>query len=248
MKQFFLSVMLVCCAGSLFAQGENPFDRILSGTETSPGTVACAYPEFAFLTPEMAGNLKMGIISGNQSVWLNNPKNIKTSKTGSGIAYEVSDPLLGKGKLIIRAVVIPGTDGIVIETEAIGVPAALKLFWSFGGAYGKIITDTPGLSPLYCKDNVFSVEGNAFTLYYGESMALKTFQGVVPDGSEIRLSDARRQSEPLAFFQSGKKTDAPALAATVSLQAGKKYYFCFYQRGDYNYFMLPDLFQKANSI
>jgi hypothetical protein len=91
------------------------------------------------------------------------------------------------------------------------------------------------------------VEGSAFTLYYGESMKLKVVQGVTPPTSDIRLSDAKKQTTPLEFCSSGKKTDAPALSGVFSLQPNEKYYFCFYLQNkdaDYNYYMLPDLFTK----
>ena len=64
-----------------------------------------------------------------------------------------------------------------------------------------------------CFHNVFSIEGNAFTTYYGESMKLRTVHGVSPIGSDIRLSDGHKQASPLALFNSGKKTDAPVISA-----------------------------------
>ena len=94
--------------------------------------------------------------------------------------------------------------------------------------------------------HVFSIEGNAFTTYYGESMKLRTVHGVSPIGSEIRLSDGHKQASPLALFNSGKKTDAPVISALCPWKPQEKLYFCFYQRGDYNYFMLPGLFGKEH--
>jgi polygalacturonase len=179
------------------------------------------------LLPEMIGNFKLGLIAGDQSCWISDAASKKK--------------LVGKGDIRISSHSLNHTEGIIVEILPENIPENLELFWSFGG-----------IDPVSCKDNVFSVEGNAFTLYYGESMALRTFQGCVPPGSDIRLSDARQQSSPLAFFNSGKKTDAPALAARLPIQAGEKYYFCFYRqndRADYNYFMLEKLWNPAeNSI
>ena len=126
------------------------------------------------------------------------------------------------------------TKGFITEVYCRQTSDSTELFWSFGGS-----------TPELCKDNVFSVEGSAFTVYYGGSGTLKTIQACTPPASDIRISDARQQSFPLSFFRSGKKTDAPALSAKFPLQAGKKYYFCFYKQNagaDYNYFMLEDLF------
>jgi chlorite dismutase len=72
----------------------------------------------------------------------------------------------------------------------------------------------------------------------------------MPVSSEIRLSDAYMQQSPLSFFESGKKTDAPALAAVLPLKSGQKEYFCIYrqnEKADYNHYMLPALFRKETA-
>lgn len=58
--------------------------------------------------------------------------------------------------------------------------------------------------------NVFSVEGQAFTCYYGESMKLRTLQAVTPT-DDIRLSNGRQDKTPLLLYES-KRTDRPVLA------------------------------------
>ena len=77
-------------------------------------------------------------------------------------------------------------------------------------------------------------------------MKLRTVHGVSPIGSDIRLSDGHKQASPLALFNSGKKTDAPVISALYPWKPQEMLYFCFYQRADYNYFMLPDLFAKID--
>jgi len=211
--------------------------------------VAGKDPEFAFYLPEMAGNLTFGISRGIQSKWLRNASIIRDDIKKGTLIYHVSDPLLGNGSLSFKVIALSQTDGILIEAIGHNLPEGVKLFWSFGGAYGKIIApnETGILKPVYCKDNVFSVEHNAFTLYYGESMKLKVLQGVMPVNSDIRLSDANNQEKPIDFYNSGKKTIAPALTAILPLQNEKKEYFCIFKHNsiaDYNYFMLPNLFEN----
>ncbi|MDR1416304.1 MAG: DUF4450 domain-containing protein [Prevotellaceae bacterium] len=238
-----MSLSLALLMAVLSAQGA-PFGRALSGSREQPRVASCDHPEFALLLPHMSGNLKLGIISDNRSAWLNNPQNIKAASTKNGVSYEVTDPLLGKGTLTLRARALNATDGLLVEAEALGVPEGVKLLWAYGGACGKVIDAEPALAPEYCRNNVFSVEGGAFTLYFGEVMRLKIVQGLTPPESEICLSDARQQSSPLAFFQSGKKTDAPALTGALPLLNGQKYYFCVYvqsAKADYAYYMLPQL-------
>ena len=111
---------------------------------------------------------------------------------------------------------LSNTEGFITEVYCRQIQNSAELFWSFGGS-----------TPEICKDNVYSVEGNAFTVYYGESMALKTIQACTPPNSDIRIEDR------------------PALTGKLPIQPGKKYYFCFYKQNaeaDYNYFMLEDLF------
>lgn len=131
---------------------------------------------------------------------------------------------------------LPDTRGFILEVAVASSPKADVLFWSFGDC--KPDSDV----------NVFSVEGQAFTCYYGESMKLRTLQAVTPT-DDIRLSNGHKDESPLALYESGKKTDRPVLSGRCPLVAGSKLYFCFYEqngKADYNYYMLPDVFAKTD--
>lgn len=225
------------------------FDRILNDRAGDSKVVACDHPEFSFLLPNMAGNFKLGLSLGDKSVWLDKASVKQVTQTDNkGLRYELEVDVpdkKAKAKLIVRAAPLKETGGIVLAVEGSQLAKNSRLYWVFGGASGKPLTEGFDLQPGYCADNVFSVEGNAFTAYYGESMQLRTVHGVVPPSSEIRLSDAYRQFSPDELFHSGKRTDAPVLAAALPMQEGESYYFCFYRqnkRADYNYFRLPSLF------
>lgn len=213
---------------------------------------AANHPEFSFLMPEMAGNLKFGIINGTDSRWFSDLSIIDAKHSNNKIIYTLTDSLLNDGLIKVEAISLSNTEGIVAKLFAQNIPDNIQLFWSYGGAYGKLLNNNQpkGLSPIYCKDNVFSVEWSAFTLYYGESMKLKVVQGVMPVTSEIRLSDAYRQSSPLVFFNSDKKTEAPALTAVLPLKNNSAEYFCIYKqnnKADYNHYMLPALFESEDT-
>ncbi|GHT58215.1 hypothetical protein AGMMS50239_02340 [Bacteroidia bacterium] len=124
---------------------------------------------------------------------------------------------IGKGKIQVRVQSLRDTKGVIVEI----LPTAdTELTWSFGGAL---------------KDDVFSIEGNAFTLYYGESMKLRTIQGCVPLESELQIAIS----------------DNPEVKGRLLVQSGQKYYLCFYEqnaKADYNYFMLEDLFNKGTAV
>ena len=140
---------------------------------------------------------------------------------------------------------LPDSHGSILEVEVTSTSKADKLFWSFG--------DCQPDSDI----NVFSVEGQAFTCYYGESMKLRTLQAVTPS-DDIRLSNGHKDETPLMLYESGKRTDRPVLAGrcnlspTLSQEKDTKpfrLYFCFYEqneKADYNYYMLPDIFAKID--
>ena len=210
--------------------------------------LAAKHPEFSFLLPEMAGSLKFGIMAGEKSKWLSDAAVESKLVNDDAISYTLKDPILGKGELIVEAMVLNNTDGLVLKVISKNTPKDLQLLWCYGGAYGKTVANGKEyLKPIYCPDNVFSVEQTAFTLYYGESMALRTVEGVMPVSSDIRLADAYKQQSPRALFDSGKNTIAPLLTGVLPMNAGTAEYFAIYKQNrtaDYNHHLLPELFEK----
>lgn len=239
------SLVMIGILSALSAWGQND-PIVLKGKNSTSRILAGAHPGFRFLLPEMAGNLEFGIINGERSKWLKDFSGTTISAEPGKLKYTLRDEM--SGELTVEAVALTSTDGLIVEVTARNFPDGARLLWAYGGASGKTGITLPALLPEYCKYNVFSVEGTAFTAYYGESMKLKIIQGVMPPASVIRLSDAFRQDTPLMFFESGKKTVAPALAAVLPLKNDRKEYFCIYRQNaaaDYNYFMLPELFAEA---
>jgi len=223
----------------------------LKTKNTSSQIVAQKVPQFSFLFPEMAGSLRLGIVSGNESRWPEQLKSAKFLNNKGILTYEYKDELTGKGLLRIKAAPLTVSDGLILEIEAAGNPDSLQLFWAYGAASGKQVSmDESGLKADFCKDNVFVVERNDVTVFYGESMKLKTINLIFPVETESVLSDAFQQTTPLAFFNSGKKTGAPALTGKFLLQSGKKYYICVYRQtkeADYDYSHLQEVFNQVIS-
>lgn len=188
-----------------------------------------------------SGTFRLGVTSGSESRWLDQCTIKKKGQT-----YTVKDKLWKEGEIKLIVCPLTHSDGFIMEISGEQLPEDLKLCWAFGacdGADVSTVTDN-SIPAATCFHNVFSIEGNAFTTYYGESMKLRTVHGISPIGSEIRLSDGHKQASPLTLFHSGKKTDAPVISALCAWKPQEKLYFCFYQRADYNYFMLPALFEK----
>lgn len=132
--------------------------------------------------------------------------------------------------------VLPHSRGFILKVTTDATVKADALYWSFGDC-------RPDADV-----NVFSIEGKAFTCYYGESMKLKTVQAITPS-ENIRLSDGTQAYTPLALYASGKKTRHPMLAGQCTLDEHTPLYFCFYEQNkqaDYNYYMLPELFNQID--
>lgn len=240
-----VTYILLWASGYVMAGEKNrAFDITLKGGKAESHIWACQAPEFSFQLPQMAGNFRIGIAQGENSLWASNLKKVGVKESKGRLTYTLTDPLLGKGSVYVHVASLADTDGILLEVEAENLPEGVQLMWSFGGCYNNTLQHPADskLKPAYCKDNVFSVEGTAFSAYYGESMRLRVMHGITPLASDIRLADAHRQQTPLELFASGKKTDAPVLAAATPLNNNEKLYFCFYTsnaKADYNYYMLP---------
>lgn len=204
---------------------------------------------FGFFMPETSGYLRLGCAVDGKSFWLDEAVQVQSKKVNRGYELRIGHASLGKGILRIAVQPLSDSNGLILCCEGVGIPAGCSLLWSYGGCSADTLpqTKTALLSPGQCKDNVFSREINAFTVYYGTTTRLKVMMGVFPLETQTRLADAHRMPTPLGFWESGKKTDAPALAARCPLTAGNPLYTCIYrqnQSADYNYYMLPALFEK----
>ena len=194
--------------------------------------------------PKGTGILRLGLVCGEESRWLDQCK-VKNK----GNCYTIEDKLWKGGKVELTICSLTDTQGIIIKATAENLPPDTRLCWAFGACDDKAVrTEQDDVIPTdACHDNVFCIEGNAFTVYYGEVMKLRTVHGVMPDSSEPILCDAHQQNNPLTHYRSGKKTDAPVIAALRTWQGGETLYFCLYKqnaKADYNRFMLPTLFDK----
>lgn len=207
-------------------------------------TFAGSTEGFPFHLPKGAGTFRLGIVKGNESRWMD-----ECSLRRKGELFTIKNALLAKGEITLIICPLADTDGFIVEVQGKNLPTDMQLCWAFGGCndtFGKIRNTS--IPPEACRDNVFSDEGQAVTMYYGKVMGLRVIQGVTPPNQGMILADARHQESPLALYQSGKQTDVPVLTALCPWKNGEKLYFCFYKqngKADYNYFMLPELFARS---
>lgn len=196
---------------------------------------------FPFHLAKGAGSFRLGVVCGEESRWLD-----ECMVKQDGLTYRIKDKLWKGG--VVKLTICPLTQGqgFVMEVTGERMPEGVQLCWAFGACDGVERTPADNLIPTAsCFHNVHSIEGNAFTTYYGASMRLRVTQGVAPLESELRLADGHQQSSPLKLYHSGKKTDAPVIAALTPWRAGEKCYFSIYQRADLNYYLLPKVFEEA---
>lgn len=223
--------------------------RFITAAMTLLATTLMAQ-DMTFNLPEVAGTLRMGFAQGEESFWFADAK-VKKSGTADKQVFVVSDKRMGKGSVTIEVNAMKDTKGYTLKVQGENLPDGAQLVWAYGGSSGEATMPENNFTPEQCKDNVFSVEGCAFSVYYGTSRRLRIVSVLTPVGSDIRLSDARKMTTPMQMFSSGKKTDAPALCAVVSVENGKALYFAAYKqnpKADYNEFMLEELHKNGSYV
>lgn len=217
------------------------FARLIMALSLSLFMLNAEAQTFPFHLAKGAGSFRLGVVCDEESRWLD-----ECSVKQDGASYQIKDKRWKGGVVKLTICPLKQGHGFVMEVTGERMPADVQLCWAFGACDGVERTPADNLIPTAsCFHNVHSIEGNAFTTYYGASMRLRVTQGVAPLKSELRLADGHQQSSPLTLYHSGKKTDAPVIAALTSWQAGEKCYFSIYQRADLNYYMLPKVFEEA---
>ncbi len=207
-------------------------------------------PDWSMLTPQLGGTLRLGIATENQSKWFADFSKIKQRINENEVVYTLTDPILGKGALILQVKTLLDSEGAVMQLTSNKLPDDVQVIWCYGGASNGDVSEwTPQIIPDDCFQNVFSIEGNSFTLYYGTSRKLKILEALTPPGEKMHLADAQKQESPIQMLHSGKKTTAQIVASQFPMKDGEPYYFCFYflnPQADYNYYMLPKLFENRS--
>ncbi|MDO7851696.1 DUF4450 domain-containing protein [Hymenobacter convexus] len=162
----------------VISNGTHRFTRALYGTNTAFRVEAGDLPEFALYLPGMGGNLKFGLLANGQSKWLMKAENITARYRPGMMLYDITDPLLGPGRLHLDVQAMADAEGVLVRARFENVPAGrVRLLWAFGGATGKkfsrdgdIGADPESsfyLKPEYCQGNTVELKKNAFVLTYG---------------------------------------------------------------------------------
>lgn len=225
--------------------GTRKFNRALYGSNTGFRVETGDLPEFAMYMPGMGGNLKLGLVNGNESKWITETSKIDTRYVLGTMHYTIEDPILGNGKLFVDVVALKESEGFIVKVYGKNVSKKSSLIWAFGGATGKkfsrdgdIGADPESvfyLQPDYCSNNKYTIKKESFLLEYGsESNKQKTgnnkkLTGFFPE-SVTHLANAKSQKTPLELYNSNPES--------LSLITGK--IKSITEKGDYWLFLAED--------
>ncbi len=158
------------------------FNRALYGTNTAFRVEAGDLPEFAMYLPGMGGNLQFALMKDGKEKWLIKTDSIKTIYRPGSMIYEISDELLGNGKILITILALSNAEGMVLQIKPENSADNIQLVWIYGGASGKrfsrdgdIGADPESsfyLKPENCADNKYQLLPNKFILSYGTGKIL----------------------------------------------------------------------------
>ncbi len=219
-----------------FVNGTRKFNRALYGTNTGFRVEAGDLPEFAMYMPGMGGNFQLGILTAENSKWITEADNIKTSYIPGRMEYTIEDELLKGGKLRLQILALADAEGFILKVIPENIPAEVNLVWVYGGVSGKkfhrdgdIGADPESvfyLQPDYCEHNSFKIAENSFLLDYAwdskNKETRKVMTGVFPE-AEVKLADVNHLENPLKLWNSTAE-DLPVLVGRITDLKTKLYW------------------------
>lgn len=216
--------------------GDRKFNRALYGTNTAFRIETGDLPEFGLFMPNMGGNMQLGLIKDSKSLWLNDAEYIKSIYRAGSRIYEIKDPFIQSGKIIISVLAMADTEGLIMKIESENLPNNVDLITTFGGASNKrffrngdLGVDDPnafGLQPAACINNEFVIKGNSFILEYGQGTkgGSQKIAGVYPENSEVKLASPYAMTTPVNVWKSVAIENKPIVLSKTSLNSSKAYY------------------------
>lgn len=264
----------------LLVNGNRRFNRALYGGNTAFRVEAGDLPEFALYLPGMGGNLKFGLIKNNRSKWLIDANKIEAGYRPGSMIYNIRDSLLGTGTLMITVLSLYEREGLIVKLETRNVDDDVQLIAAYGGVTGQkfsrdgdIGADPESsfyLKPEYCSGNIFSINRNEFSVFFGSKKPLteedryeiqnfpnqkrdslnekadfKKLVGIFPSTSRLKLSDANKQQTPVEFYQS-TSSSFPALCGEMKLHDQPLYFLVLNEKNSPLVCdELPSLFQQT---
>ena len=197
-------------------------------------------PEFSLYLPGRGGNLRLGIKTSAGIKWLNDAQQIVTHYRPGSLIYEISDPLIKNGKLVLTALPLNETKGLILRAEVkslaedsrLAIPD-LKLIFAFGGANGlkgqrggdigcerEPVAQFFQLRAEQCRGNQFEIASNQFILRSKPA----TIAGIFPGQTTLQIADATDWNSPAKLFSAANsQTDLPIAIGEMILNNGENF-------------------------
>jgi len=220
----------------IIVNGDKKFNRALYGTNTAFRIETGDLPEFGFFMPNMGGNMQLGLINKDKSLWLNDAGYIKSVYRAGSRIYEIKDPFIGEGKIILTVLAMAKAEGMVMKIEAHNLPVDIELICMYGGASNKrffrngdLGVDGPNafaLHPDACENNLYTISENSFLLEYGQGTKggpLKII-GAFPEKSLLKQVSPFAGMTPLGLWISSVSENKPVLVSKIVLNKSGEYY------------------------
>ena len=228
----------------VITNGDRKFNRALYGTNTAFRVETGDMPEFGFFMPNMGGNMQLGVISDNKSLWLNDAQFIESRYRPGARIYKIKDPIFQSGELIITVLAMSDAEGMIMKIEARNIPSNIDLISTFGGASNKRFSrngdlgvDDPDAFSLHadaCLNNKYALGENAFELTYAQDSkgGNRKSIGVFSKQTEIKSGSPYNMMTPLKVLQSDADPNRPIVISKVRIKTSEEYYIAFKAKDD----------------
>jgi len=239
--------------------GKEFFNRPLYGGNTAFRSDAGDKPEFTLYLPGRGGNLRFGIRTPSGQKWLHDAEKIIARYRPGSMVYEITDPMLGRGKLVLTAIGMNEAEGLIVKVEAMDTPSSVELIWAYGGVNGDrgrrsgdIGTEQVPMSeffrlkPEYCTGNLFFISPNRFFLH----SKVAWVAGFVSENAEFEVHEASKWDDLSALLRAKNDNAAqPVVVGRLQIMPGKAIYVGLEKRdaagSTYRTKIIPDLFDRA---
>ena len=185
--------------------GAEFFNRPLYGGNTAFRVDGGDKPEFSMYLPGRGGNLRLGIETDGQRMWLKDASHIETRYRPGELIYKIRDQAFGpQAEVTLEVLAYADTEGFIVRVKAKGMARGARLIWAYGGVNGQrgerdgdIGTESVPISryfqlqPSFADGNSFTFGAEGFTLRSSHAVIV----GVTPSGARQHVADADRWND-----------------------------------------------------
>ena len=222
----------------VITNGAEAFNRPLYCLNTAFRIDGGDQPEFSLYLPGRGGNLRLGFQTEAGVKWLKDARQIVTRYRPGSLVYDINDPGLGGATLELTILPLTTLKGCIVQLQWNGA-APLALVCAYGGANGvrgsrdgdigcerEPVTRFFQMQPEQCRDNVFHLGTNTFTL----TRTNTTLFGVLPAGATLAVADATQWASLTALLAStGRPAELPVVVGRFAVPPGAPVYLSLQQ-------------------